>query len=68
MADCVLLMSLDKTESVPVDTHMFQIAANRYLPHLKKHKSITNKAYDEIGDHFRRMYGKFAGWAHSVSF
>ena len=49
VADCVCLMSLDKTEAVPVDTHMWQIAQRDYLPHLKKYKSLTDKIYEEIG-------------------
>ena len=68
VADCILLMSLDKTDAIPVDTHMFQIAAKSYLPHLKGCKSVTDKVYWEIGDHFRSLYGDYAGWAHSVLF
>ena len=67
VADCILLMSLDQPSAIPVDTHMFQIAANKYLPHLKQYKSVTDKIYKEIGDHFRGLYGGYAGWAHSVS-
>lgn len=66
VADCVLLMSMDQASAVPVDTHMFQIAAKNYMPHLKKYKSVTDKVYMEIGDHFRSLYGTHAGWAHSV--
>lgn len=68
VADCVLLMSMDQASAVPVDTHMFQIAAKNYMPHLKKYKSVTDKVYLEIGDHFRNLYGPHAGWAHSVLF
>ena len=68
VADCILLMSLDKTDAIPVDTHMFQIAAQKYLPHLRQHKSVTDKVYMEIGNHFRGLYGPYAGWAHSVLF
>ena len=32
VADCILLMSLDKPDAIPVDTHMFQIAANQVKP------------------------------------
>lgn len=49
VADCVCLMSLDKHDAIPVDTHMWQIAAREYLPHLKKLKNVTDKAYKEIG-------------------
>ena len=68
VADCILLMSLDKPSSIPVDTHMFQIAAKKYLPHLRERKSVTDKVYTEISDHFRGLYGDYAGWAHSVLF
>lgn len=60
-------MSLGHLEAVPVDTHVFQIASKFYLPHLNKVKSVTPKIYDEIGDHFRKLYGPLAGWAHAVS-
>eukprot|EP00112_Aurelia_sp_Birch-Aquarium-sp1_P025719 Seg8715.1 transcript_id=Seg8715.1/GoldUCD/mRNA.D3Y31 product="N-glycosylase/DNA lyase" protein_id=Seg8715.1/GoldUCD/D3Y31 len=67
VADCVCLMSLDKTEATPVDTHVWQVAQRDYLPHLKKYKTLTDKIYKEIGDHFRGIYGDYAGWAQSVS-
>ena len=59
-------MSLDQPSAIPVDTHIFQIASEKYLPHLKKYKSVTDKVYNEIGNHFRDLYGTYAGWAHSV--
>merc|ERR1711936_1079733 len=31
-------------------------------------KTVTDRVYTEIGDHFRDLYGEFAGWAHSVLF
>ncbi|KAJ2331057.1 8-oxoguanine glycosylase ogg1 [Coemansia sp. RSA 2681] len=34
VADCVLLMSLDKTDAVPVDTHIWQVAKRRYVDRL----------------------------------
>lgn len=49
VADCVCLMSLDKPGAIPVDTHVWQIAAREYLPHLRKNKSLTDKIYQEIG-------------------
>lgn len=60
-------MSLDKTGAIPVDTHVWQIAARDYMPKLTKAKSMTDKIYREIGDHFRGLFGDYAGWAHSVS-
>jgi N-glycosylase/DNA lyase len=33
-----------------------------------KHKSLTKATYDAVGDYFRQLWGKEAGWAHSVLF
>ena len=68
VADCVCLMSLDKPGAIPIDTHMWQIAVRDYLPHLKTMKTVTDRAYKEIGDLFRGLYGEYAGWGHSVLF
>ena len=42
-------MSLDKTDALPVDTHVWQIAARDYLPKLSNSKTLTDKLYKEIG-------------------
>ncbi|KAI9720470.1 MAG: hypothetical protein M1812_002976 [Candelaria pacifica] len=68
VADCVCLMGLGWGEAVPVDTHVWQIAQRDYKFGKGKHKSLTKATYDAIGDHFRSLWGKEAGWAHSVLF
>ncbi|XP_065656506.1 N-glycosylase/DNA lyase isoform X2 [Hydra vulgaris] len=68
VADCVCLMSLNKKNAIPVDTHMWQIASQYYMPHLKSNKTLTSKLYKDIGNFFRELYGEYAGWAHSVLF
>ncbi|XP_062854608.1 N-glycosylase/DNA lyase [Trichomycterus rosablanca] len=69
VADCVCLMSLDKPEAVPVDTHMWQIAKRDYnCAAGSGHKTLTDKVYREIGDFFRKLWGSYAGWAQSVLF
>jgi N-glycosylase/DNA lyase len=68
VADCVCLFGLGWGESVPVDTHVWQIAQRDYKFGKGKHKSLTKATYDAIGDHFRGLWGKEAGWAHSVLF
>ncbi|KAJ8951220.1 hypothetical protein NQ318_010247 [Aromia moschata] len=67
VADCICLMSLNHLQSIPVDTHIYQIAKRLYLPKLPNNKTVTDKIYKEIGDHFRELYGPLAGWAHTVS-
>ncbi|KAG0730566.1 N-glycosylase/DNA lyase [Chionoecetes opilio] len=68
VSDCICLMSMGHLSAIPVDTHVFQIAARDYLPHLHSCKTVTKKVYQEIADHFRMVFGEYAGWAHSVLF
>ena len=37
------LFSLDKSDAIPVDTHVWQLALRYYCPHLKD-RSLTPKA------------------------
>jgi 3-methyladenine DNA glycosylase/8-oxoguanine DNA glycosylase len=70
VADCVALFSLDQTEGIPVDTHVWDIALRDYDPllSLKGAKSITPAIYEEVGEVFRKRFPCKAGWAHSVLF
>lgn len=68
VADCVCLMGLGWGESVPVDTHVWQIAQRDYKFAIKKGKTLNKDTYVAVGDHFRNLWGKYAGWAHSVLF
>ncbi|NWU89121.1 OGG1 lyase, partial [Upupa epops] len=67
VADCVCLMALDKAEAVPVDTHVWRIARERYGVALSG-RSLTPQAHQEIGDFFRGLWGPYAGWAQAVLF
>ncbi|NXA20915.1 OGG1 lyase, partial [Ibidorhyncha struthersii] len=67
VADCVCLMALDKAEAVPVDTHVWRIARQRYGATLGG-RSLTPRAHQEIGDFFRGLWGPRAGWAQAVLF
>lgn len=55
VADCVCLMSMDKTQAVPIDTHVLQIAERdyrwRYRPakRPRKQPSVVNKAESDVG-------------------
>ncbi|KAF8798192.1 N-glycosylase/DNA lyase [Phlegmacium glaucopus] len=70
VADCILLMSLDKKEVVPVDTHVHQIALKHYgFKSTSRGKAtMTPKLYEELSSKFFSIWGDYAGWAHSVLF
>ncbi|KAI6005703.1 DNA glycosylase [Pisolithus albus] len=71
VADCILLMSLDKCEVIPVDTHVHQIAVKHYhftRNGLKGKTTMTPKLYDQISKRLSDIWGEYAGWAHSVLF
>ena len=70
VADCICLFSLDQPASIPVDTHVYQIAARNYMKHLplSKKTSITEKTYNEVSSKLQTVFGSHAGWAHSVLF
>lgn len=68
VADCVCLMGLGWSEAVPIDTHVWQIAQRDYKFGKGKHRSLTKQTYDAVGDYFRNLWGKEAGWAQSVLF
>ncbi|CAG8591737.1 16347_t:CDS:2 [Acaulospora morrowiae] len=72
VADCVCLMSLDKNDAIPVDTHVWQIAKREYgfggKGETRNMKTLTSRLYEAVGDHFRKLFGDYSGWAHSVLF
>ncbi|KAL6703746.1 8-oxoguanine glycosylase ogg1 [Coniothyrium glycines] len=68
VSDCVCLFGLGWSESVPVDTHVWQIAQRDYKFGKGKHSSLTAAMYTNVANHFRKLWGKEAGWAHSVLF
>lgn len=63
-------MSLDKHETIPVDTHVWQIAVRDYRFRFegKTPKTISPAIYKAVGKHFVDLFGVYAGWAHSVLF
>jgi N-glycosylase/DNA lyase len=67
VADCIALFSLDCHNSVPVDTHVHQIA-NRVYRKSSEKVSMTDKIYSEVVKTFANAFGPYCGWAHSVLF
>lgn len=47
---------------------VWQIAQRDYKFGRGKHSSLTKATYDAVGNRFRSLWGKEAGWAHSVLF
>ncbi len=68
VADCVAVFSLDQSESIPVDVHVWDIAVRDYDPALHTALSLTPVIYEQVGDLFRQRFKLHAGWAHSVLF
>ena len=68
IADCVCLFSLDKTEAVPVDTHVWQLAKDLYFPNWPTRKSLTGAAYNTVAGAFRERFGELAGYAQNFLF
>ncbi|MBF6613240.1 MAG: DNA-3-methyladenine glycosylase 2 family protein [Chloroflexi bacterium] len=68
IADCVCLFSLDKTEAVPVDTHVWQLARALYFPDWTERKSITSATYNMVRQAFIDRFGELAGYAQNFLF
>lgn len=67
VADCICLMSMDKHDAIPVDTHVYQIAKRDYKL-SSKGDAVTPKTYELIRKFFVNKWGPYAGWAQSVMF
>ncbi|HMS53916.1 MAG TPA: DNA glycosylase [Fimbriimonadaceae bacterium] len=66
LADCIALYSFDKTEAVPVDTHLWNAAASMYL--TKPPVRVSAKTYDELTERMRDRFGSLAGFAQQFLF
>lgn len=63
LADCIALYALHNTEAVPVDVHLWNGAVRLYFREWRG-TTLTAKKYQVIGDHFRSLFGPWAGHAH----
>ncbi|GAA5848339.1 hypothetical protein JCM8547_004482 [Rhodosporidiobolus lusitaniae] len=68
VADCVLLFGLGWSETVPVDTHVFQIAIRDYSFPSSRQTSLTPALHDRVASHLSSRWGAHAGWTQQVLF
>jgi N-glycosylase/DNA lyase len=71
VADCIALFSLDQSEAIPVDVHVWKIARRDYdtlRVLVSTTKSVTPALYAHVGRLFRERFHPHAGWAHSLLF
>jgi N-glycosylase/DNA lyase len=67
LAECILLYGADRTESVPVDTHLWKTAAPLYLP-AEFQEPLTPGRAARLSSVMRDRFGELAGWAHLLLF
>ena len=69
VADCVMLFSLNKLESFPLDRWMIRILEKYYRNefHLET-KTITEKQYDILHEKIVNHFGPYAGYAQQFLF
>ncbi|MGY5147053.1 MAG: DNA-3-methyladenine glycosylase 2 [Candidatus Nitrosopumilus sp. bin_7KS] len=69
VADCILLFSLDKLESFPLDRWMIRILEKYYSDKFQlETKSITEKQYEILHEKIVNHFGPYAGYAQQFLF
>ncbi|KAK4686570.1 N-glycosylase/DNA lyase, partial [Tremellales sp. Uapishka_1] len=69
VADCVLLMSLDRPGVIPIDTHVNAIAARHpSFPSRLKNKPMSKVLYEETQGFLTDKWGEMGGWTQAVLF
>ena len=69
VADCILLFSLEKLDSFPLDTWMMKILKKYYFEKIPfDGKTLTPKKYDELHEEIVKYFGPYAGYAQQFLF
>ena len=69
VADCIMLFSLNKLESFPLDRWMIRILEKYYFNEFQlETKTITEKQYDILHEKIVNHFGPFAGYAQQFLF
>ena len=69
VADCIMLFSLNKLESFPLDTWMIKILEKYYSNEFKiETKTITEKQYHMLHEKIVNYFGPYCGYAQQFLF
>ena len=69
VADCILLFSLEKLDSFPLDIWMIKILKKYYCEKIPfDGKTLTPKKYDELHEEIVKHFGPHAGYAQQFLF
>jgi N-glycosylase/DNA lyase len=66
IADCVCLFAMAKDQAVPVDTHVWQLTRDHFMPGLRG-KSVSPGGYSQVVNYYQSHFEK-AGWAQQYLF
>ena len=69
VADCIMLFSLNKLESFPLDTWMIKILEKYYSKEFKiETKTVTQKQYELLHEKIVNYFGPYCGYAQQYLF
>ena len=69
VADCIMLFSLEKLESFPLDTWMLKIMQKYYSGNFSVNKkNISKNRYENIHQDVLNHFGKYAGYSQQFLF
>jgi N-glycosylase/DNA lyase len=65
IADCILLFSLEKLDSFPIDVWIARALLGHYgwLAGRKMSEKLTEKQYEDVSGAARKYFGRYAGYA-----
>jgi len=69
VADCVLLFSLEKLDSFPLDRWMLRVLQKYYSDKFELNmKTLTEKRYDNLHKEIVKYFGPYAGYSQQFLF
>lgn len=69
IADCIMLFSLDKLDSFPLDRWMMRVLQKYYSNKFSiKTKTITEKTYEDLHNQIVEHFGPYAGYSQQFLF